>query len=271
MPEDLPQQDTPPVAPPPPSPNREFAETIQKLTAQEQERERLRAEERQEERARLERLENQLAEVAKANQPKRYDPKDPLASVPDEELLTITAQGPTEENASKYAFAQEELWKRREQKLREDLARQRQEEKRQQDIYHQTERQMREHFGEDIFKEGTELNTKAKMHMRRLQQLHGDGVWNDPKAILAASSLAQQELMRVQLEKAKEMERENTQLKQRAAMERGNQSMASRSSTVDSILKGDKKPVTERERRARVAHALKAALNEAHRRNGGES
>jgi len=263
MPDDLQPQPATPT--PPPSPNREFAETIAQLTARDAEQVRAREAERAEERERIARLEAKLAEVEAASKPKKYDPKDPLAGVSDEELLQIHMQGPDQETPGKYALAQDELWKRRERALEEKLRAEQDAKERQRELIEETKRQMHKEFGDDIFKEDSELRKLAEVHMRRLQSIHGrDVAWN-PQAQLAAAALAQKELLQRDVAKKKEVERELNELKQKSALERGNQAMVKPSEQTRSMLKDKSIP-----RNQRVKAALRDAFKEMHRRNGGE-
>ncbi len=238
MSDDLPQA---PEAPAPPSsPNAEYAEQLLKLERARQESEQRAASLKDEI---LQAVRSEVGQLAQRIEGQKPDPNDPLATLKDDDLKQVLAQGP-EENPQRYHIAQEELWKRREKKLRNEIEgevdRRMQKER---DIALSVE-QMKRDFGEDIVKEGSPLRQRAQYHMQQIMQREGPSAAWDPKNQRLAAQAAALDLAREEARKGAKRDQELDTYKRQAAMERGNQAIARPGEDTKAHLKRGEAGVT---------------------------
>lgn len=237
MPDDLPAET---VQQSPPSTNADMADKVVLL-----ERARADAERRAAE------LEQKIVSSVTAAIDQRFkqlegekpDPNDPLGTLKDEDLKQVVAQG-AEENPQRYAIAQEELWKRRERKLRNEIEAGVEQKLQAERNIALTVEKMKQRFGEDIVKEGSALRTRAQFHMSQIMARKGPQAAWDPSEQERAAEAAHNDMLQEELKKARKDQKELAEYKKQAAMERGNQAIARPGDDVKAHLKKGEAGVT---------------------------
>ena len=173
----------------------------------------------------LQAIDERFARLAKKLEGEKGDPDDPLSTLKDTDLKQVLAQG-AEENPQRYAIAQEELWKRREKKIRSEIAAETDAKLDRERAIAQTVDKMRQRFGEDIVKEGSALRNRAQQHMQMIMREKGPGAAWDPSEQMRAAEAAHNDMLEEELKKARKDQAELSDYKKKAAMERGNQTYA---------------------------------------------
>lgn len=254
MPDDVSPEPLTPAAPP--SPNQEYAQKIAELERQRADAVRAAQEDRDLVVAELQSVKDELARVTKKLDGEPVDPRNPLSRVKDEELDAVMAQGP-EADPSRYHIAQEELWRRREAKVLQEAERRAEARLNHERSLAAAVDEMRRRYGDEIVKEGSELRTRAEMHMKAIQNREGREAAFDPKTQLRAAEMAWNDRLNDELKRTREAEKELKQYKERAQMERGNQVVAKPGDETNALLK-----------KGKVDEAIKS-LNLYHRLFGG--
>lgn len=254
MPDDVSPEPETPAAPP--SPNQAYADKVAQLERERADAVRAAKEDRDLVVAKLEAVEAELALMRKKQDGEPVDPRNPLSRVKDEDLDAVMAQGP-EADPSRYHIAQEELWRRREAKVLQEAERRAEARLQHERNLAAAVDEMRRRYGDDIVKEGSELRTRAEMHMKAIQQREGREAAFDPRTQLRAAEMAWNDHLQMELKKRQEEAKELKQYKERAQMERGNQVVAKPGDETNALLK-----------KGKVDEAIKS-LNLYHRLFGG--
>lgn len=242
MSDEIETPETPPTPPETAKPaTLDFADKLLAVERQRAEAERLRQEEREQFSSTVESLKDDVKALRQKLDGDKPDPNDPWGQVSDEQLASVLAKGSDEEGAAgRYKVAFDELLKRRERKLVAEVeARRAFDDKKKMELAH-TARQMEQLYGKDITTEGSELRRRAQQHMQALERRYGEEVGLDPKAQLLAASLAHNDQLRAQAEKAKEQEQELARLKARTQMEGGNKVIHKPGDDTKALLKAGK-------------------------------
>lgn len=209
--------------PTPASPNQDFAEKLLLVERQRQEEAQRRADESSAARERIEQLAREVQEIKSSGNAKpAVDPHNPLASIPESDLYRAHAEA---DDVESKRVAMNELLRRAQEKTKEEMRREHEVQRDRDRELADTWQTIRNKYGDEMVKEGSELNKLAERHMNALQKRYGAAVALDPKAQILAASMANEERLRAQVASKQEVERERDELKRRASMERGNQSI----------------------------------------------
>lgn len=222
--------------PAPRSPNAEFAETLSKIEQARADERRAREEEKQLILEKLAQLEQQQAAILKKSQP---DDSHPLASIPDAEIEAIAYDA---ENPGRMKTGQDELWRRREQKMRQQIAEEQNAIMRKKEELANAVLEMQQKFGPEITQKGTDLNARAEMEMQAIMRARGQEARFDPQMQMLAAERASNFHLQQKVKEAEQAKKELADYKRAQAMERGNQTVARPNDTVKQILKTRKDP-----------------------------
>ena len=233
----MPDDPNQPAAVPAPSPNSEFAEKLLQLERARQDSEDKRRLDKEE---LLRAFDEKLGAMAKKLEPQKPDPQNPLGVLKDEDLQAVVAQGQDSENPQKWAIAQQELMRRRDQALLAEADRRQEARIQQQRQFESAIGQIKETYGDEIFKKGTELNSRAEMYMANLQREHGSDIRWNPEAQKQVAALAYNDHLKTELEKAKADRAELEAYKKKATLQRGNENISRPGEDTKALLKKGK-------------------------------